>query len=182
MVAPERTITVKQFWQEYAGKPYELIDGQIVEVALSGGTKGIITTRIGNLISAFVFSYDLGEVFLKTGFQLGKDLRGADAAFVTTERWQTVTEPEKYVPFAPDLAVEVVSPNDSASDVNNKVDLYFVSGSQLVWVIYPKSRQIIAHYPDHTARIFNDTELIDGADVLPGLQIAVTKIFPPRTG
>jgi Uma2 family endonuclease len=124
MVVREPTITVEQFWEEYAGKPFELVEGKVVKVPFRGGLHGIVAARIGTILSNFVIENSLGDVFATgTAFQLGDDLRGTDAAFVSMERWQTVTEPDNYIPFAPDLAVEVVSPNDTAADVRAKVDL-----------------------------------------------------------
>ncbi len=108
-------------------------------------------------------------------------MRGADAAFVVQAWWETVEEPEKYVPFAPDLAVEVVSPNDTAPEIREKVDLYLDAGTRLVWVLYPDSRKVIAHFPNGTSRAFSESDTLDGGDVLPGLRISVTKLFPPRT-
>ena len=182
MVIREQIITVEQFWEAFAGKPFELVDGEVVKVLLRGGLHGVVAARIGTILSNFVIENSLGDVFgVGTAFQLGNDLRGTDAAFVSMERWQTVTEPDKYVPFAPDLAVEVVSPNDTAADVRAKVDLYLTHNTQLVWIVYPAQRQVIVHDPDHTARTFTEDKTLDGGDVLPGLQVPVAKFFPEKT-
>ena len=181
MAVQEQLLTVEEFWAEYAGKPFELVHGRIVEVMPAGGTHGGTTRRTGARVGDFVDANDLGEVFgAETGFQLAPDvMRGADVAFVRRDKWAAVENQEKYVPFAPDLAVEVVSPNDGALEVLNKVEEYLAAGTLLVWVMYPDTRKVVVHYPDHTARTFGAGEMLDGGDVLPGLKLAVADLFPP---
>jgi Uma2 family endonuclease len=179
MVIREQTTTVEQFWEEYAGKPFELINGKVVAMSPAGGTHGAVINRIQFQLRLYIEEHPIGELFgAETGFRFGDDLRGTDAAFVSLERWQTVTEPDKYIPFAPDLAIEVVSPNDVATEVRAKVDLYLTHNTRLVWIIYPAQRQVIVHYPDHTARTFTEDKVLDGGDVMPGLQVPVGKLFP----
>ncbi len=91
----------------------------------------------------------------------------------------SVTEPQKYIPFAPDLAVEVVSPGDSASETRDKVDLYRAAGTRLIWVIYPSLRKVDVYLPDGTSYQVAEEGTLDGGDVLPGLQIPVSRLFPP---
>jgi len=180
MSVQEQLLTVEEFWAEYAGKPFELVHGRIVEVALKGGIHGVVSARVGMRLGGFIDENELGEMLVATGFQLAPDmLRGADVAFVRREKWAVVEHQEKYVPFAPDLAVEVVSPNDSALEVLNKVEEYLAAGTLLVWVMYPDTRKVVVHYPDHTARTFGADEYLEGGDVVPGLKLAVVDLFPP---
>lgn len=180
MVIQEQLLTIEEFWAEYAGKPFELVHGRIVEVALKTGKQGSVAARVGMRLGNFVDEDDLGELLAATGFQLSPDiLRGADIAFVPRKKWDAIEHQEKYVPFAPDLAVEVVSPNDGALEVLNKVEEYLAAGTLLVWVMYPDTRKVVVHYPDHTARTFGAGEMLDGGDVLPGLKLAVADLFPP---
>lgn len=142
---------------------------------------GTIINRVQFQLRLFIEDNPLGELFgAETGFRLGDDLRGADAAFVTQERWETVIEPDKFVPFAPDLAVEVVSPNDAAAVIHRKVALYLTNGTRLIWVVYPDLRQVVVHYPNQIAHTINEDQSVDGGDVLPGLEIPVARFFPPR--
>jgi Uma2 family endonuclease len=180
MAVQVRPITVEEFWEQYAGKPYELVRGEIVEVTPAGISHGAVTRRIGTLLGEFVDARGLGEVVgAETGFWLAPDtLRAPDCAYISREKVQSITEPEKYVPFAPDLAVEVVSPGDTASDIRDKVDLYRAAGTRLVWVIYPALRKVDVYLPDGTAREVGAEGTLDGGDVLPGLQIAAKDMFP----
>jgi Uma2 family endonuclease len=180
MAVQEQLLTVEAFWDQYAGKPYELIHGRVVEVTPTGLAHGAVIPRVGTLLGAFVDANGLGEVVgAETGFWLGPHtLRGPDCAYIRQEKFASVTEPEKYVPFAPDLAVEVVSPGDTASDIRDKVDLYRAAGTRLVWVIYPSLRKIDVYLPDGTSYEVKKDGTLDGGDVLPGLSISVNDLFP----
>jgi Uma2 family endonuclease len=180
MVVQERLVTVDEFWEDYAGKPYELVHGRILEVTPTGFAHGATTRRVAALLRIFVDRNKLGEVLgAETGFQLDQyTLRGADCAYISREKVQALTEPEKYVPFAPDLAVEVVSPNDKAHEIRDKVTLYRTAGTRLVWIIYPSLRKVDVYLPDGTSQEIDEVGVLDGGDVLPGLRIAVADLFP----
>lgn len=182
MVAETGTLTVDEFWEQYAGQPYELVHGRVVAVTPAGFSHGAITRRVGALLGAFVDEHQLGEVVgAETGFWLGPDtLRGADCAYVGRAKLASLTEPDKYAPFAPDLAVEVVSPGDTAADIRDKVDLYLAAGTRLVWVIYPSLRAVDVYRPDGTAQIVDADGVLEGGDLLPGLRLVVADLFPPE--
>ena len=89
---------------------------------------------------------------VNAGFKLSTyTLLGPDCAYITRDKVESLTEPEKYIPFAPDLAVEVVSPNDKAHEIRDKVTLYRAAGTRIVWVIYPSLRKVDVYLPDGTA-------------------------------
>ncbi len=180
MVVQERLVTVEEFWEEYEGKPYELVHGRILAVSPTGFAHGATTSRIAALLRQFVDQHNSGEVLgAETGFQLDQHtLRGADCAFITRDKVESLIEPEKYIPFAPDLAVEVVSPNDKAHEIRDKVTLYRAAGTRIVWVIYPSLRKVDVYLPDGSAHEIDEAGALDGGDVLPGLRIAVADLFP----
>jgi Uma2 family endonuclease len=180
MAVQERLVTVDEFWEEYAGKPYELVHGRILEVSPTGFSHGATTSRIAALLRQFVDQHQLGEVLgVETGFWLNEHtMRGTDCAYITRDKVELLTEPDKYIPFAPDLAVEVVSPNATAHEIRDKVTLYRAAGTRIVWVIYPSLRKVDVYLPDGSAHEIDDTGTLDGGDMLPGLQIAVADLFP----
>jgi Uma2 family endonuclease len=179
MAVQPNLMTVEEFWAHYAGQPYELVNGEVVAVSPTGYTHGAIVRRIGASLGQFVDAHKLGDVVGgETGFWLtSTTMRAADVAFISSEKLNTVTERDKYLPFAPDLAVEVVLPSDNAEDIESKVRLYLRAGTQIVWVIYPELRHAVVHHPDGTSKVVNDT--LAGEDVLPGLKIKVVNLFPP---
>lgn len=180
MAVHERLMTVDEFWREYAGKPYELVRGEVVQVTPTGLSHGAVTSRIAALLLSHVIPQGLGEVVgAETGFWLGEHtLRGADCAYISAEKMQSVQEPDKFAPFAPDLAVEVVSPTDIASDIRDKVDLYRAAGTRLVWVVYPSLRKVDVYVPGGTSHQVSEDGVLEGGDVLPGLRIKVADLFP----
>jgi Uma2 family endonuclease len=174
-------MTVDEFWARYADLPYELVRGEAIQVAPSGIQASVIGGNVFAALHAFVKANDLGVVTpADGGFQLTPhDLRAPDVAFITREKLQTLAEPEKFAPFAPDLAVEVVSPGNSASEIREKIDLYFAAGTRLIWIIYPDLRKVDAHSPDGTARSIGADGVLEGGELLPGLLIEVASLFPP---
>ncbi len=181
MVVGERLMTVEEFWAQYAGQPYELVEGEITAVTPTGYLHMIVTTRVITQLRNFVDTHQLGEVGgAEGGFYLSPtEMRTADAAFISNEKLARITDPDKYLPFAPDLAVEVIAPGDTAADIQHKVDTDLQAGTALVWVIYPSLKKVIVYRPDGTARAIPEDGTLDGGEVLPGLAVPVKSLFPP---
>ena len=181
MVIRESRLTIEDFWRDYGGQPYELINGKVMNVSPTGYLHGSIARRVAAILGVHVDSKHLGDVVgAETGFVLSENtMRGADAAFIGREKLAQLTEPEKYLPFAPDIAVEVVSPSDTASEIKEKVSLYLQAGTPLVWVIYPSDQSVVVHQSDNTSRTLTESDTIDGGDVLPDFSVQVSAFFPP---
>lgn len=182
MAVGQTTLTVEEFWKQYADRPYELINGTIVETQPRDYLHGATLSRALFHLAQFVDYHQIGDVVGgSTGFRLNSHtLIEVDAAFITEANLKHISDLESYLPFAPDLAVEVVSPNDSAEEIYQKVQMNLDAGTAQVWVMYPKIRQIVGHYPDGTTRRFTESDSIDGGTVLPGFSAAVTDFFPPQ--
>ncbi len=121
-----------------------------------------------------------GAVGLRAGFILARDpdtVRAPDIWFVRAERLPSTGIHEDYLEAAPDLAVEVISPTDMEQDLREKIDDYLTAGTALVWVAYPKSRDVIAHTPDGLARTFRESDTLTAPDVLPGFACPVADLF-----
>lgn len=160
---------------------YDLIRGEIIRVAPAGFEHGDIALAIGAELRTFAKQQQLGRVVgAETGFILARDpdvVLAPDAAFVRSDRLPPEGEREGFLPLAPDLAVEVVSPSDNESHVNDKVMEYLDAGVQLIWIVYPRRHTVTVYTTDRRGRILTDDETLDGGDVLPGLQIPLTDIF-----
>ena len=83
----------------------------------------------------------------------------------------------KFLELAPDLAVEVVSPSDSANEIQEKVNEYLDVGVRLIWVVYPIQHTVTVYAADRAGRLLNEADTLDGGDVLPGFSLAVADIF-----
>jgi Uma2 family endonuclease len=174
-------MTAEELWQlSESNKKFELIRGELTEMTPPGGKHGYIALEIGWLLRSFVQTQELGKVMVETGFRLTTDpdtVRAPDVSFLSTEKIPLEGLPDGYISGAPDLAIEIVSPHDTASDIQDKVQDYLTHGTQLVWVVYPRQRLIIVHHPDGMARILPETDTLDGETVLPGFSCQIKEIF-----
>lgn len=84
---------------------------------------------------------------------------------------------EGFVPFAPDLAVEIVSPNDRAYEIYDKVRQYLEGGTRLVWVVWPRHRSLTVFTSDGTVGELREGDKLDGGDMIPGFGVQVAEIF-----
>jgi Uma2 family endonuclease len=165
---------------EYSNEPYrqELVDGILYEMEPPGYERGRVAMIIGALLYAHVNEQGLGTTLAaETGFLLASDpdtVRAPDAAFVTRERTEAVGPTDRYWPGAPDLAIEVVSPNDSRSMVEGKALQWLDAGTRAVVVVDPPLRTATVYRSRHDIRILAGDEPLDLHDVVPG--------FAPRTG
>jgi Uma2 family endonuclease len=130
---------------------------------------------------AYAKTQQLGKVLAaETGFILVRDpdtVRGADIAFVHKDRIPVSGIPKKFVPFAPDVAVEVVPPSDRMEAVEEKVGEWLATGTRLVWVVLPRQRQIKVYRSPTEVTILTDKDELDGADVMPGFRLPVAQLF-----
>jgi len=142
----------------------------------------MMTAELSRRLAEFVRAQGGGKVLTDVGFVLNlsddaERVRGPDVAFISADRLPSGNLPEKFIRGAPDLAVEVTSPDDSAADVQRKVLDYLASGVRLVWIVTPRTRTVTVYRPDGSARLFREPEQLDGGDVLPGLTIALLDLF-----
>jgi Uma2 family endonuclease len=163
------------------GRRYELVKGELKVMTPASPRHGRIAMRVGSLIEQYARQHDLGIVYAaETGFQLRKNpdtVRAADAAFVAKSRIPPEGEPEGYWATAPDLVVEVVSPSDSASEVQSKVADWLEAGCRLVWVVYPDTQTVTEYRSLTEIRVLTAEQPLEGDDVLPGFACGVSEIF-----
>jgi Uma2 family endonuclease len=130
--------------------------------------------------TAFIWNVYKGCVGVESGFILGRNpdtVRSPDVFYVRAERIPTTGIPEGFWEVPPDLAVEVVSPSESAADVRDKVRDYLSAGTQLVWIIYPRSREVMVHTPDGLAKTYSEGDELAGFEVLPNFTCVVASLF-----
>ena len=147
----------------------------------AGFEHGSTALKLGARIQVYVEDNDLGVAFAaETGFYLERNpdtVRAPDAGFVRNENLPDGPLPRSYFHGAPDLAVEVVSPGDRASEVQDKIQEWLSHGTKLVWVVDSKTRTLTVYRADGTAQVLKAGDVLDGEDVMPGFQLAVEKAF-----
>ncbi len=161
---------------------YELVDGELVEVAPVADAHGGIAVNIAAEIRAFNKEKRLGVVRVETGYKLTNSLtRGPDVSFYTKDKEQlaVLQRQEGYLNFAPDLAVEIVSRGDRTGEVLEKVDEYLTAGVALIWVVYPKKELVYVFRPDEPVLILHrkNGDTLLGYDVLPGFELKLETVF-----
>ncbi len=123
----------------------------------------------------------LGQVTAaETGFKLSSDpdtVRAPDAAFISQKRLDEVGPVQGYWLGAPDLAVEVVSPNDLYTEVSEKVAEWLQAGSGMVVVVNPRSRQVFVHLSPNEVRVLGVGDTLEGGEVVPGWQLPIKELF-----
>jgi Uma2 family endonuclease len=164
---------------------YEILNGEIVELPPMSFHANKIASRLLGLIWPFANGRQLGEVVSEVLVRLPLEHdrhrnRRPDLAFVSYERWPR-GKPESYRENAwdvvPDLAVEVVSPNDFADELMEKTSEYFQAGVRLVWHVYPRQRLIQIYESLYSIRIVGADGILDGGVVLPGLSVPLADVF-----
>lgn len=162
---------------------WELIDGRIVEVAPAGGEASSRGMWIGTLLSNHVVPQRLGRVYgADGGFVLypretNEMLRVPDVAFVRADRVPPPEQHARFLRLAPDLVVEVVSPNDSVREVADKAAMWLTAGVRLAWVVDPRARTVATYAPDQSVRVLGEGDDLDGGEVLPHFRVRVSELF-----
>src|SRR4030095_2647233 len=135
--------------QPHDGYRYELVKGELIKEPPAGNIHGNRAMRLGWRLACHVENNDLGVVFAaETGFRLASDpdtVRAPDVAFVNKTRIEEAGTFEGFWPGAPDLALEVLSPGDSYTEVEEKVREYLAAGTKAVWIVDPKGRTITVY-------------------------------------
>lgn len=165
-----------------AGKHYEVVNGQVVEEPPLGTREAILASVLDQILGPFARANRLGRVAVETLFILRHEprlRRRPDVAFVSAERWplNRPTTSAAAWDVIPDLAVEVVSPTDPASDVQSKIAEYFSAGVRLVWVVYPDQFEVYVYESPRVVRILGREDAVDGGAVLPGFAMAIAEVF-----
>jgi Uma2 family endonuclease len=179
----QKLITAEEFAlmpEPSDGSQQELVRGAIVTMPPPKGRHGACCSRVDRRVGNFVEANNLGHVCANdTGWILERDpdtVRGPDVAFWNKERLPEI--PDSYIEVPPDLAVEVVSPGDQWSRIQNKVRQYLHCGVRLVWVVDPEDRSVSVYRSQQQGKILGENDTLTGEDVLPGFSCLVKDLMP----
>lgn len=177
---PSTELTAADLLAMPDGKYYELIDGQL-EARDVGFESVRIATRLIIFLGAYCDQMKLGWVLgSDAGYQCfapdSQRVRRPDVSFISLEKIPLDHPPMGFIHIAPDLAVEVVSPNDVADDLDKKVIEYLDAGVRLVWVIHPVIRQVLVYRPNSAEALSFHDEL-SGEDIIPGFRVKISDVL-----
>jgi Uma2 family endonuclease len=188
-VAEPKQYTPEDLLRMPDGNLYELVEGQLVERTMSK-LSSYVAGKIYSRLDAHCVAHQLGWVFPEgTTYQCfpgaPEKVRKADTSFIGRDR-MSVEEflEEGHTTIAPDLAVEVLSPNDLVYEVDAKVKEYLGAGTRLVWLVNPEARTVTVRRRQGIGTVLDENDELDGEDVIPGFRCRVGDLFllPPGVG
>jgi Uma2 family endonuclease len=160
---------------------YELVDGKLVEKNV-GAQQVEIAFILAYALASFAKPARLGRALTEMVFRIDRARnlqRRPDAAFISDAKWPY----RRRVPdvpvwdMVPDLAIEVVSPSNTADEVQDKRLEYFQAGVQRVWVVYPRQREVHVYTSPTQVQILTAAQELEGGDILPGFRLPVASLF-----
>lgn len=160
---------------------YELIEGELRTMSPAGFQHGVVAQSLAWRLAKHVQEKGLGRVLAaETGFLLEREpdtVRAPDVAFVSREQLERCGMTTAYYPEAPALAVEVVSPDDSAEAVDSKIRDWLAAGTKIAWVVYPKGRTVTVYRALDDIQVFTENDTLSGESVVPGFECKVADLF-----
>jgi Uma2 family endonuclease len=165
-------------------KSYELVDGQLVE-RNAGFAASWVGGRLLTHLGSYCEKHGLGWAFpADNGFQCfpydPDRVRKPDVSYVRYGRLPGEVLPVGWIEIPPDLAVEVVSPEDLLEELDAKLEDYRKAGVPLIWVIHPRSRTVMVHRCNGSVSLLRESDELSGEDVIPGFRCPVRELFPRR--
>lgn len=160
--------------------PYEMVYGQKKEKPPMGMLENWIVGTLFFWLDSYVRSRRLGKVIAETLFVLDASLqlqRRPDLAFVSRTRWPKPPMRTNAWDVVPDLAVEVISPTNTADAVVEKIEEYFAAGVHLVWVIYGELQRIYVYESPKSVTILDSGDILEGGETIPGFSLPVATLF-----
>jgi Uma2 family endonuclease len=162
-------------------KDYELVNGELVERPM-GNEASLIAGNLFFLLASFVRPRRMGVLLpAEAGYQCFRDsedrVRKPDVSFICSGRLPGNRPARGYDTIPPDIAVEIISPRDVASDLDQKIEEYLRAGVRLVWIVNPDVHMVRIHRRDGTITGLHEDDELSGQDVLPGFLCKVAEIF-----
>jgi len=161
---------------------YELIDGRRVEIAPMGVHESWIASVLMFILQKHADPSQLGRAVVEALFDLGLPARQRrpDVAYVSTERWPYNRPPPRSQAawhVVPDLAIELVSPSNTADEIVAKLHDYFLAGVRLVWVIYPDPGEVYVYESPQKISILTRADVLDAGQILPGFRLPLSDLL-----
>jgi Uma2 family endonuclease len=176
-VTPEDLLTMP------GGDRYELVDGHLVERPMSVWSS-LVGGILYRLVLDYCFVHKVGLAWpADQGYQCysfsPRLVRRPDVSFIHKSRLTPELLRAGHCPVVPDLAAEVISPNELVYDLDEKLREYLRAGVRLVWIVNPEVRTVRIHRLDGSITGLEEKDELSGEDVIPGFRVPVADLFPP---
>lgn len=182
----EKTYTVDEF-EDFIARPenrdrhFELIDGAIVKKAMPTEEHALLVNMILYHLTDYALKHGIGMPGPESRFRVPGNLRNTrqpDASMIIDPDVPITIKGA--APRAPDVIVEVRSPDENYDDLREKARWYVSNGVRLVWLVFPRPKIVEVYRPDTPSEILTVEDTIDGYDVLPGFTLPVANLFITR--
>ena len=176
----EDLLTIDDLANVVGDTPGELIDGRFVPMPPTGWPHARAEVKVSSRLARFAEASGLGTVLGgEAGIVIRRDpdtLRGADVAYISRERLARACS-QGYLDVAPELIVEIVSPNDRWTDLTAKLEDYFSIGVDLVWVVDPQRRRVSCYRSPTDLALLGPGDTLTAEPILPGFMLPVSELF-----
>jgi Uma2 family endonuclease len=161
---------------------YEIIGGEVVEIEPMGALAATFANYLAYVINNFAVPRNLGVAHVEVLYRFHADLpqRRPDVSFIPASLWPgnlTRDSDPPALELVPSLAVEVISPSNTAAEIEDKRKEYFEAGVKVVWVVYPTSQTIHVYNSPDECRVISENGILDGGAAIPGFQVKVADLF-----
>ncbi len=178
------TVTTKKIWTDeelmrikHEGK-VELVDGEVKLMTPAGMEQGWINARLTAKLGSYILRHKLGFFFdAQTGFRPRENMRAPDFSFVSRERFPDGKLPKGFGHIPPDFVVEVLAPNETFGDYEDKIAEYLSWRVKLIWLVDPNTETVMVVKGNGERRVMKGNDVLTGEDVVPGFKIRVKTIF-----
>ena len=178
---PEILMTGEELFRRPDLNPCELVNGRVVPTMPTGGKHGEIELELGARLRSYGKESKRGRALGgEVGIYIRRDpdtVRAADLLYISEERFARLRSPG-YLEIAPELVVEILSPDDRWSEVMEKVSDYFEAGVVRVWVLDPKPRRVFVYRSPTEVVQLEAAQILTDEEILPGFSVLVAELFP----
>ncbi len=176
-----RLTTAEQFFANQPASRCELVNGVVHMMSPAGGGHGRIAVNVAVLLDRYVRGQSIGRLYgAETGFIISTNpdtVRAPDAAFVKQSRLAEIIDESKFLPFAPTLAVEIISPSDSFIEVEAKAQDWLSSGCELVLLLDPRQQRVHVMRSVTHSDVLSANQSLDLSNLIPNCIIPVAQLF-----
>ncbi len=184
MISPTESAKTLLSGEELARRPElepcELIEGRLVPMSPTSHRHALLENRLARVLANWAESRGSGSVLCgEVGIYIRRapdTVRAADVLYLSAERYARVTSPS-YLDVAPELVVEVLSPDDRWSDVMAKIADYLGLGVDLVWVVDDKQTKVFAYHSLSRVEVFEGDATLEEPELLPDFRLAIAELF-----
>jgi Uma2 family endonuclease len=182
MATTEKLLTAEEFEQlPDDGKRYELIDGELREVAPTVNWHGEVEINLGTLLNVHVRAQGLGRVSCGEVLYVVRRnpdrVRAADIAFIRQDRVPPLEARQHIMEVIPDLVAEILSKHDTIEEISDRIDDWLNAGVRMLWIVDPFRRTVTIYQPGHDPVLLSERTTLQGDPVVPEFHCPVAEIF-----